>query len=102
MSNKKLYVGNLNFNCADEELHNLFAQFGSVVSARVIKDRDTGRSKGFGFVEMEEADAMNAIQNLNGYSHAGRAISVNEARPQESRPPRYEGGGRSNRGGFNR
>lgn len=94
MSNKKLYVGNLNFNCADEELLNLFSQYGNVISARVIKDRDTGRSKGFGFVEMEDADAQNAIQNLNGFSLAGRAISVNEARPQGERPA---GGGR---GGF--
>ena len=106
MSNKKLYVGNLNFNCADEELHNLFSQYGNVISARVIKDRDTGRSKGFGFVEMEDADAQNAIQNLNGFSLAGRAISVNEARPQGERPQGgggrggYEGG--RSRGGFNR
>ena len=98
MTNKKLYVGNLNFNCVDEELHNLFSQYGNVISARVIKDRDTGRSKGFGFVEMEDGDAVNAIQNLNGFSLAGRAISVNEARPQGERPA---GGGRGgDRGGY--
>jgi len=93
MSNKKLYVGNLNFSCVDEELHNLFSQYGNVISARVIKDRDTGRSKGFGFVEMEDADAQNAIQNLNGFSLAGRVINVNEARPQGERPPREHRGG---------
>jgi RNA recognition motif-containing protein len=103
MSNKKLYVGNLNFNCGDEELMNLFAQYGNVISARIIKDRDTGRSKGFGFVEMEENDAMNAIQNLNGFSLAGRAISVNEARPQGERPMGGRGGYDNNRSrGFNR
>jgi len=86
MSNKKLYVGSLSFKCTDEDLSNLFAQYGNVISARVIIDRETGRSKGFGFVEMEEADAQIAIQNLNGFSLAGRAISVNEARPQAERP----------------
>jgi cold-inducible RNA-binding protein len=100
MSSKKLYVGNLNFNCGDEELHNLFSQYGNVISARIIKDRDTGKSKGFGFVEMDDADADNAIQNLNGFSLSGRAINVNEARPQTERP---NGGRFENRPrGFNR
>jgi len=104
MSSKKLYVGNLNFACGDEELHSLFSQHGNVISARVIKDRDTGRSKGFGFVEMEDGDAQNAIQNLNGFNLGGRPISVNEARPQTDRPMGNRGGydsGRS-RGNFNR
>ncbi len=95
MSSKKLYVGNLNFKCTDEEIHTLFIQYGNVLSARVIKDRDTGRSKGFGFVEMEDAEANVAIENLNGASFSGRAISVNEARPQGERPV----GGNRDRGG---
>lgn len=92
MSSKKLYVGNLNFKCTDEEIHNLFSQFGNVISARVIMDRDTGRSKGFGFVEMEDADAQNAIQNLNGASFSGREINVNEARPQGEKRRSPQGG----------
>ncbi len=86
MSSKKLYVGNLNFKTTDDDLRNLFGQYGEVISARVILDRDTGRSKGFGFVEMQEADALTSIQNLNGFSFSGREITVNEARPQEPRP----------------
>lgn len=97
MSNKKLYVGSLNFKCTDEELRNLFSQFGEVISARVIIDRDTGRSKGFGFVEMGDADAQAAIQNLNGFSFSGREIIVNEARPQGERP--VGGYGQRDRGG---
>ncbi len=93
---KKLYVGNLAFSVTDDELQQAFTSFGNIMSARVVMDRMTGRSKGFGFVEMEDADAQNAIQNLNGFSLSGRAISVNEARPQGERPrgnygdrPRY-------------
>ncbi len=86
MSNKKLYVGNLSFKCTDEDLSNLFAQYGNILSARVIVDRETGRSKGFGFVEMEDADADNAMQNLNGFNFSGRALNVNEARPQGEKP----------------
>lgn len=97
MSSKKMYVGSLNFNSTDEDLSNLFSQFGDVISARVIIDRDTGRSKGFGFVEMEDADAQNAIQNLNGFSFSGREITVNEARPQGERPA--TGFGQRDRGG---
>ncbi len=96
MSNKKLYVGNLHFKCNDEELSQLFAEFGTVISARVINDRDTGRSKGFGFVEMEDAEANLAIEKLNGFSFSGRAITVNEARPQGERPA----GGNRDRGGY--
>jgi cold-inducible RNA-binding protein len=102
MSSKKLYVGNLSFKCTDEDLHNLFSQFGNLISARVIMDRETGRSKGFGFVEMDDADAQNAIQNLNGFSFAGREINVNEARPQAERPAGSFGRDRGeNRRGFN-
>ena len=98
MSSKKLYVGNLNFKTTDDDLRNLFSQFGDVISARVIIDRDTGRSKGFGFVELEDADAQNAIQNLNGFSFSEREITVNEARPQGERP--MGGGyGQRDRGG---
>ena len=93
---KKLYVGNLSYSVDGSQLEEMFAQFGQVVSAQIINDRDTGRSKGFGFVEMssdEEADA--AIAGLNGQQHGGRALTVNEARPREDR-----GGGGGGRGGF--
>ena len=100
----KLYVGNLPYNIRDEGLQKLFAQAGSVVSATVITDRESGRSKGFGFVEMsssEEADK--AIRMLNGYSLDGRDLRVSIARPREERP-RGGGGGRDRRssGGGNR
>src|SRR5258708_12593422 len=83
---KKLYVGNLSYQVDSSELEQLFGQHGQVLSAQVINDRDTGRSKGFGFVEMAndgEADA--AIQALNGQEHGGRALTVNEPRPPEAR-----------------
>jgi RNA recognition motif-containing protein len=90
---KKLYVGNLTFGVADSELQQLFAAHGSVVSAQVIMDRDTGRSKGFGFVEMgTDQEAQAAIQALNGQEVNGRALTVNEARPKE--------GGGGSRGGY--
>jgi cold-inducible RNA-binding protein len=88
---KKLYVGNLSYDMTNEALQSLFATHGTVESAQVIMDRDTGRSKGFGFVEMstpEEAQA--AIQALNGQSSGGRALKVNEAQPKPDRP---RGGG---------
>jgi RNA recognition motif-containing protein len=94
----KLYVGNLPYSMTDSDLQNLFAQYGTVQSAQVIMDRDTGRSKGFGFVEMgssEEAQA--AIQALNDQEVNGRKLTVNEARPREDRGG---GGGRGGRGGF--
>ena len=94
---KKLYVGNLSYSVDSSELEQLFGQHGQVVSAQIINDRDTGRSKGFGFVEMsndQEADA--AIAALNGQQHNGRALTVNEARPREDRG----GGGGGGRGGF--
>lgn len=80
---KKLYVGNLSFNATEEEIKTLFAQFGEVKSVALIKDRNTGRARGFGFVEMENADA--AIAGLNGKDVGGRAITVNEAREREDR-----------------
>lgn len=82
----KLYVGGLAYSVSDKELEAFFAEQGKVVSAVVIKDRDSGQSKGFGFVEMEDAkDAQNAIAALNGKELSGRSITVNEARPQEDR-----------------
>jgi len=90
---KKLYVGNLPFNTTDDSLQEMFAQMGSVTSAKVIMDRDTGRSKGFGFVEMSsDQEAADAIQKLNGQSMGGRAITVAEARPVAPREQRGSGG----------
>lgn len=91
---KKLYCGNLSFNVSSSDLDQMFSQYGTVQSAEVIADRDTGRSKGFGFVEMSsDAEAQAAIEGLNLKEHDGRAINVNEARPREDR--RGGGGGRS-------
>lgn len=93
----KLYVGNLPYTARDSDLEQAFAEFGTVNSAKVMLERDTGRSKGFGFVEMgSDAEAQSAINGLNGQSLGGRNIVVNEARPMEARPPRsggYGGGG---------
>ena len=87
----KLYVGNLSFSVVEEQLQGLFSQHGSVVSARIITDKFSGRSKGFGFVEMEsDEEAEKAIAALNGTEFEGRAIVVNEARPQQPRPPRQD------------
>ncbi len=98
---KKLYCGNLSYNVDSSQLEELFTQYGTVVSAQVIADRDTGRSKGFGFVEMEGDDeAQAAIDGLNGNEHDGRALTVNEARPREDRGGGGgRGGGRGGRGG---
>ena len=99
----KLYVGNLSYNIRDDDLNQAFAQYGSVSSAKVMMDRDTGRSKGFGFVEMSsDAEAQAAINGMNGQALDGRAIVVNEARPREERPGGFGGGGggRSGGGGF--
>jgi RNA recognition motif-containing protein len=83
---KKLYVGNLPYGVTDSDLENMFEAHGSVQTAQVIKDRDTGRSKGFGFVEMDSSDAAQAaIDALNGQDFNGRALTVNEARPREER-----------------
>ena len=96
----KLYVGNLSYNTNSSDLEQLFGQHGSVTSAEVIQDRDTGRSKGFGFVQMgSDAEAQAAIAALNGQQHDGRALTVNEAKPREDRP-RGGGGGGGGRGGY--
>lgn len=84
--NKNIYVGNLSWGCTDQDLRNLFADFGEVASARVIEDRETGRSRGFGFVEMDANGATQAIEALNGTSFQGRDLRVNEAQPRERRP----------------
>ena len=98
----KLYVGNLAYSVRDDDLQQAFAQFGTVSSAKVMMDRDTGRSKGFGFVEMgSDAEAQSAINGMNGQALDGRALVVNEARPREERPGGFGrgGGGRSGGGG---
>jgi RNA recognition motif-containing protein len=97
---KKLYVGNLSYDVTNESLQALFAQHGTVDSAQVITDRDTGRSKGFGFVEMaNDAEAQAAITALNGQQHNNRQLTVNEARPREERPRSGGGGGYGGGGG---
>jgi hypothetical protein len=112
----KLYVGNLPYSVRDSDLEQAFGEFGAVTSAKVMMERDTGRSKGFGFVEMaSDAEAQSAINGMNGQSLGGRSVVVNEARPMEARPPRSGGfggggggfgggggygGGRSGGGGF--
>ena len=94
---KKLYCGNLSYNVANSDLDQIFGEFGTVQSAEVIMDRDTGRSKGFGFVEMQnDAEAQAAIAGVNGREHDGRTLTVNEARPREARSG---GGGRGGYGG---
>ena len=90
----KLYVGNLPYSVRDGDLEQSFGQFGTVSSAKVMMERDTGRSKGFGFVEMaSDAEAQAAISGMNGQALGGRSLVVNEARPMEPRPPRSGGGG---------
>jgi RNA recognition motif-containing protein len=97
---KKLYVGNLAYSVNDDELHQLFSAHGTVTSAQIISDRETGRSKGFGFVEMSsDEEAQNAMDALNGTQHGGRTLNVNEARPRE---PRRGGGGGGGGRGFGR
>jgi cold-inducible RNA-binding protein len=94
---KKLYVGNLPYSFADQDLQGLFSQVGNVTSAQVIMDRASGRSKGFGFVEMSsDSEAAEAISRYHGKEHGGRPLTVNEARPMEPRENRGGGGG----GGF--
>lgn len=100
---KKLYVGNLSYGMTDTDLQNLFATHGTVQSAQVIMDRDTGRSKGFGFVEMDSNDqAQAAITAMNGQEINGRALTVNEARPREERAGGAGGGSRGSFGGGRR
>ena len=100
---KKLYVGNLPYSVRDGDLEQAFGQFGAVTSAKVMMERDTGRSKGFGFVEMgTDEEAAAAVNGMNGQPLGGRSIVVNEARPMEDRPPRsggFGGGGRREGGG---
>ncbi len=100
---KKLYVGNLPYSVRDGDLEQAFGQFGAVTSAKVMMERDTGRSKGFGFVEMgTDEEAVAAVNGMNGQPLGGRSIVVNEARPMEDRPPRtggFGGGGRREGGG---
>jgi RNA recognition motif-containing protein len=102
----KLYVGNLSYNTTSSDLEQLFSQHGTVQSAEVIADRDTGRSKGFGFVQMgSDEEAQAAIAALSGQQHDGRALTVNEAKPREDRPRGgggggYGGGGGGGRGGY--
>jgi RNA recognition motif-containing protein len=99
----KLYVGNLSYNASSSDLEQLFGQHGTVQSAEVIADRDTGRSKGFGFVQMgSDGEAQAAIAALNGQEYGGRALTVNEAKPREERPRGGGGGGGGGggRGGF--
>ena len=94
MVGKKLYVGNLSYSVSSSELQKLFGQYGTVASAEVIQDRETGRSKGFGFVEMgTDSEAQAAIAALHDKDHGGRPLTVNEARPREERPPRRDNGG---------
>ncbi|WP_280153422.1 RNA-binding protein [Piscinibacter sp. XHJ-5] len=96
----KLYVGNLAYSIRDDDLQQAFAQFGTVTSAKVMMDRDTGRSKGFGFVEMgSDAEAKSAIEGMHSQVLDGRALVVNEARPREERPGGYGGGGGGRYGG---
>jgi RNA recognition motif-containing protein len=102
---KKLYVGNLSYDVDSSQLQTLFTPHGTVESAEIISDRDTGRSKGFGFVQMgSDSEAAAAIAALNGQEHSGRALTVNEAKPREDRPRGggggYGGGGGGGRGGY--
>ncbi len=96
----KLYVGNLAYSVRDESLQAAFGQFGTVTSAKVMMDRETGRSKGFGFVEMgSDAEAQAAVNGMNGQALDGRPLVVNEARPREERPGGFGGGGGGSRSG---
>ena len=95
---KKLYVGNLAFTTTEDDLREAFGQFGSVVSAQIVKDRETGRSRGFAFVELGEGGDQ-AIANMNGAMFQGRSLTVNEAKPREDRPRTGGGGSRGGYGG---
>ncbi len=99
MSSSKLYVGNLPFRATEDELRDLFSAHGEVLNATIVMDRDTGRPRGFGFVEMSNADeAQTAIQNLDGKDFQGRSLKVNVAQPRENRPRGGGGGGRGHQG----
>ena len=98
-----IYVGNLSYNTTEDELRQLFAEFGSVDSAKLIMDRDSGQSKGFGFIEMSDnSGGQQAIEGLNGRDINGRALTVNKAKPREERPRGGGGGGGGGRGGYGR
>ncbi len=97
---KKLYVGGLPYSTTNDELKSHFEAAGAVISATIIMDKMSGRSKGFGFVEMEDADADNAVSMFDGKDFGGRKLTVNEARPLEDRPKRDFGGSNDRRGGF--
>ena len=86
---KSIYVGNLPWSATEAQIQTLFAEYGNVISVNLVSDRDTGRARGFGFVEMGDADAATAIEALDNYSFDGRTLRVNEAKPKEPRPKRY-------------
>ena len=86
---KSIYVGNLPWSATEDEVHNLFAEHGNVLSVKLVTDRETGRARGFGFVEMEDADTATAVEALDNASFGGRTLRVNEARPRAPRQPRY-------------
>ncbi|MDR1912533.1 MAG: RNA-binding protein [Helicobacteraceae bacterium] len=87
---KQLYVGNLPYNATEEQVRSVFAAYGAVNAVRMMTDRETGRFRGFGFVVMEDDDALKAVENLNGKDFGGRNLRVNEARERDERPPRRE------------
>ena len=87
----RIYVGNLPFSSTEDDIRSLFEEYGSVTEVALVSDRETGRSRGFGFVEMDEQGAASAIQALDGVEYGGRNLRVNEARPREERPPRRSG-----------
>lgn len=99
---KKIYVGNLSFDATEDQVRELFSEFGDIQSLAMINDRDTGRFRGFAFVEMEDSAANAAIKALNGKELDGRELNINEARPREERPAGGGGGYRSGGGGGNR
>ena len=86
---KSIYVGNLPWAATEEQVQDLFAEYGKVLSVKLVSDRETGRARGFGFVEMEDGEAQAAIEALYNYSFGGRTLRVNEAKPRAPRPPRY-------------
>lgn len=86
---KSIYVGNLPWSATEDQVRDLFKEHGDVLNVKLVSDRDTGRAKGFGFVEMEDADADKAIEALNNVNFGGRTLRVNEAKPRAPRPPRY-------------
>lgn len=86
---KSIYVGNLPWAATEEQVQDLFAEYGKVLSVKLVSDRETGRARGFGFVEMEDGEAQAAIGALDNYSFGGRTLRVNEAKPRAPRPPRY-------------